>query len=127
MHSFSEISAKRLATCDPRLIELMNRAIRVTEIDFGIAEGHRSVEKQQEYFKAGKSRIDGIKTIGKHNYNPSRAVDIYGYVNGKADYSEPVMRYLAELILSIAGEMSIRVQWGGNWKTFVDMPHFELI
>jgi len=105
----------------------MNRAIRVTEIDFGIAEGHRTTEKQLEYFKAGKSRIDGIKVVGKHNYKPSRAVDIYAYVNGKADYSEHSMMYLAELILSIAGEMSIRVQWGGNWKTFIDMPHFELI
>lgn len=132
---FSELSDKRLKTCDKRLQSIMYRAIQVTDVDFGIAEGYRTVERQQELFKEGKTKIDGITAISNHNVNPSIAVDIYGYVNGKADYSVPVMCYLAGLIRACAIELGYKIRWGGNWdqdgeiltdQNFDDLPHFEL-
>lgn len=37
---------------------------------------YRSPEEQLVEFRAGRSRIDGIKNRGNHNYKPSRAIDV---------------------------------------------------
>jgi len=78
----------------------------------------------------------------KHNYEPSRAVDIYAWENGKTTYRLEVMTYLGGLIegvsemLHAAKLISHRIRWGGNFDgdgiiieeySFIDTPHFELI
>jgi peptidoglycan L-alanyl-D-glutamate endopeptidase CwlK len=120
----------------------MGSAIIISDIDFGIAEGHRSIELQQQYFNEGKSKIDGITRKGKHNYTPSLAVDIYAYVNNKAVWDKETISYLAGIIQACAvilfkeGKINHIIRWGGNWdmdgeilydQSFDDRPHFELI
>ena len=120
----------------------MKVAISISDVDFGIAEGYRSVEDQQKYYREGKSKIDGITQKSKHNYNPSMAVDIYPYFDGKAQWEKEHSSYLAGLIHAIAemlyneNEITHKVRWGGNWdmdgiilidQSFDDRPHFELV
>jgi peptidoglycan L-alanyl-D-glutamate endopeptidase CwlK len=139
---FSKTSRERLQTCHPDLILIMNEALRASMIDFGIAEGHRSVEKQQQYYKEGKTTIDGVNKKGKHNYMPSLAVDVYAYVDGRASWTERDLNYLAGLFDGIAHELrkdeliTHGIRWGGNWdmdgvilddQEFDDLPHIELI
>ncbi|MAX80336.1 MAG: peptidase [Crocinitomicaceae bacterium] len=139
---FGKTSLERLSTCHQDLVDIMNLAIQVSSVDFGIAEGHRSVEKQQQYFREDKSKIDGITKLGKHNYHPSLAVDIYPYVNGKAEWDNEHLSYLSGVIEACAnilvqqGRIGHRIRWGGNWdmdgailidQSFDDRPHFELI
>jgi peptidoglycan L-alanyl-D-glutamate endopeptidase CwlK len=139
--NFSKRSESNLKTCHKDLQKIASEAIRVSRIDFGISEGYRSVEKQQEYFNQGKSKVDGIKIKGKHNYNPSMAFDIYAYVGGKAVWETKHLCYLGGMIVGIAemllakGEITHKLRWGGNWdmdgeiisdQTFQDLPHFEL-
>jgi peptidoglycan L-alanyl-D-glutamate endopeptidase CwlK len=132
---FSKTSLARLATCDPRIQEIMKIAIVRTKVDFGIAEGHRSLADQQKYFAEGKSEKDGIIKISKHQADPSLAVDVYGYVNGKSCYSVAVLCYLAGLLNAIAVELGYDLHWGGNFdddgeiitdQNFVDLPHHEI-
>lgn len=132
---FSEISENRLVTCDPRIQEIMGLAIQRSSIDFGIAEGHRTLAKQQQYFAEEKSQKDGIINKSKHQSFPSLAVDIYGWVNGKQTYNTSVMCYLAGVIDSVASELGFNLIWGANWDDdgeiitdhkFIDMPHWEL-
>lgn len=37
---------------------------------------YRSPQEQNEAFKAGRSRIDGVTKKGPHNHKPSRAIDV---------------------------------------------------
>jgi len=142
MNKFSAKSCERLTSCNTDLVLVMMSAIKLSRIDFGIAEGHRSVELQQKYFNEGKSKIDGITKKGKHNLTPSMAVDLYAWVNNKVDYRTHNFIYLAGLIegvsseLHAAGTISHRIRWGGNWdqdgeiltdQTFDDLVHFELV
>ncbi len=142
MFKFSDTSQDRLNTCHKDLQTIMLVALALSDIDFGIAEGYRSVERQKQLYDDGKSQLDGINKLSNHNYAPSMAVDIYAYVNGKADYDPWNMSYLAGVILSTAkrlyesGRISHHVRWGGTWGKwkdgcnydgFVDMVHFELI
>jgi peptidoglycan L-alanyl-D-glutamate endopeptidase CwlK len=120
----------------------MNEAIKITNVDFGIAEGYRSIEKQQQYFKEGKSKIDGVSKKGKHNYSPSLAVDIYPYFENGAKWDNEHLSYLSGIIHAVSeilfadGKISHKVRWGGNWdmdgiilidQSFDDRPHFELV
>ena len=141
-YSFSKTSASRLATCHEDLQKIANLAIKVSAVDFGIAEGHRSIERQKMLYAAGKSKIDGTTKKGKHNYDPSLAFDVYAYVKGKASYSERDLCYIGGVMKACAeilhdqGMIYHKLRWGGNWdgdgqivtdQGFIDLPHFELI
>lgn len=142
MYRFSETSRKRLQTCHPDLIAIFEEAIKRSPIDFGIAEGQRSIEDQQKYFREGKSKIDGITKKGKHNYNPSLAVDIYAFFSGKASWDKDHLCVIAGVVIAVSdilyegGATDHRLRWGGNWdmdgevisdQSFQDLPHFELV
>ena len=145
---FGEKSLERLATCHPDLQMIMKTAILITDIDFGISEGHRSVERQKELYAQGRTSpgqvvtwVDGVTKLSKHNQNPSMAVDIFPWIQGKIKWDNEHLSYLAGLIHGVA-EMLLaqelithRIRWGGNFdmdgelveESSTDRPHFELI
>jgi len=139
MFSFGNSSSARLASADERLQRVARRALAFGVMDFSIAEGHRSIERQQELYDQGKSQIDGITRTGKHNYQPSQAIDIVPYpavVNGVNIWNDK-QRFcvLAGLMLAAAAEEGVKLRWGGDWdgdgnnadSTFHDLPHFEIV
>lgn len=135
MYSFSNTSKDRLSTCHEDLQKIFEVAISLSPVDFGISEGHRSLERQKQLFDEGKSKIDGISKKGKHNYTPSKAVDVYAWVNGKASWDKSHLCVIAGVVMAVAANYSIKLRWGGNWdmdgevisdQTFQDLPHFEL-
>lgn len=143
---FGKNSKEKLETCHEDLQKIMNLAISRSKVDFGISEGHRSIERQQELFKKGLTKIDGVTKKGKHNYNPSLAADIFGYhpdaaIRRKIMYDQNTLSYVAGVVDACAlellakGETSHVIRWGGNWdsdgviaidQSFFDFPHFEL-
>ena len=48
MPEFGTKSRERLETCDPKIQLVLEEAIK--HYDFSVLEGHRTEEKQQEYF-----------------------------------------------------------------------------
>jgi peptidoglycan L-alanyl-D-glutamate endopeptidase CwlK len=142
MFKFSTASKERLKSCHKDIRLIVSHAITTTPIDFGIAEGHRSLELQNKYFLQGLSKIDGIIKKGKHNTKPSLAVDIYLWIDGKISYDKESLSFVAGLIHGVSetlywkGDIKHKVRWGGNWdmdgiilldQSFDDRPHFELI
>lgn len=145
-HEFGTRSEEKLSTCHEDLQKILRLAIRRSIIDFGISEGHRSIERQQQLFHEGKSKIDGINKKGKHNFEPSHAVDIYAYhpdveIRRKIAYNTESLSYISGVIHSCAielfekGEVEHLIRWGGNWdhdgvilidQNFDDLPHFEI-
>ena len=142
-HTFGSRSKEKLYTCHIDLQLIAEESLKVSQMDFGISEGHRSIEKQLEYFYTGRSKVDGIKIKGKHNYQPSLAFDIYAYIPGKPRlaYNVANLSYLGGVITATAQRLlnecriTHRLRWGFDWdmdgeigtdQTFQDMPHFEL-
>jgi len=128
----SDQSIEHLSTCDDRLINIIQHAIKVSPYDFKVIEGHRSLERQLRLYQQGASKIDGITRKGKHNYFPSRAVDVAPY---PIDWQDTSRFYtLAGTILTVASMFNVNLRWGGDWdgdgsfrdQTFHDLPHFEL-
>ena len=129
MYKFSQRSLNNLKNVDSRLVDICNELIK--RVDFTVIEGYRTIERQQELYKQGFSQLDGINKKGKHNYSPSLAIDIIPYVKGHNPFdgskkSESMFEALAKEFKKVAMEKDIAVVWGGDWKSFKDLPHFQI-
>lgn len=129
MYKFSKRSLDNLKNVDSRLVDICNELIK--RIDFTVIEGYRTLERQQELYKQGFSQIDGISKKGKHNYSPSLAIDIIPYKKGHNPFdgskeSEEMFNSLAKEFKKTANELGYKIIWGGDWKSFKDLPHFQL-
>ena len=128
MYKFSQRSLNNLKNVDERLVRICNELIK--RVDFTVIEGFRSLERQKEMYDKGFSKIDGISKKGKHNYNPSLAVDIIPYKKGHNPFdgskeSDIMFDNLAKEFKQVAKELGINITWGGDWK-FIDKPHFQI-
>lgn len=114
-------SKSRLKGVHPDLVKVVNLAITKTEVDFVVLEGLRTVEKQAEYVRKGASRT--MKSRHIHGF----AVDLGALIDGKVNWSWPLYSKIAKAMKDSAKELNVPIVWGGDWKTFKDGPHFELL
>ncbi len=123
----STTSKKNMSGAHSDLQALALRAIELTKVDFGIPStgGRRTAMQQNELYKAGKSKADGLDEIGKHQ--TGNALDFYAYVDGKASWEKEHLAQIAAAFLQAAGEMRIDIRWGGLFRSFTDMPHVERV
>lgn len=117
----SQRSLNNLKGVDEDLVAVVKRAIEITEIDFGVTEGIRTLDRQEELFKKGLS-----KTM-KSKHLIGRAVDLVAYVDGKVSWEKEYYYPIALAMERAAIELQVDIRWGGDFKNFFDGPHFELI
>ena len=132
MYQWSERSRNKLNTAHPELQRLMNEALKHRDIT--IIEGHRTKEKQDEYFRTGKSKVQWPNS--KHNKMPAMAVDAIPYPFESKDWNdrEKFVEF-ASWIRGLAAGLGIAVRCGIDWDqdfdlkdtTFFDGPHIELV
>lgn len=126
MFKLSTASKIRLDGVNHRLVAVINLALTISLIDFGIPAdgGLRTAERQNELFEAGASKLDGCNKKSRHQ--SGNAFDVFAYVDGKASWDEYHLTHIATAILSAASQLGVPLKWGGHWRNFKDMPHFEL-
>lgn len=127
-YKFGIRSKKNLSTADTQLVKVCYEVIK--HIDFTVIEGHRTLERQKELFDKGMSQIDGISKKGKHNYLPSKAIDIIPYEKGHnpfdgSEKSELMFYRLHREFVRASKKLNVKINWGGFWS-FKDYPHIEL-
>ena len=100
--------------------------MKISVIDFGIPGdgGLRTAERQKQLFDKKVSKCDG--TINKSYHQTGKAFDVYAYVDGKASWDRYHLTQVAAAILQAAAMLGYQLRWGGLFKSFVDMPHFEI-
>lgn len=113
-------SKDKLIGVHHRLIAVVERAIEITEIDFAVIEGVRTMEKQLEYVRSGASQTLASRHLTGH------AVDLAAFVGSELRWDWPLYAKIAAAMKQAAKELSIPIVWGGDWKKFPDGPHFEL-
>lgn len=111
----------------PLLVKLITEADKNSPIPFSVTDGIRTAEEQHKAFEAGRSKLDGYKKIGKHQ----KQKDGYGHAfdaHPMPYNPEDLKKYksLAAHIKQTAKKLGIKIAWGGDWKTFIDRPHYEL-
>ena len=119
-------SEKILATLLPE-VQPYARALVTKAAQHGITikilSGLRTYEEQNELFAQGRTKPGRTVTnarAGFSNHNFGIAFDI-GIFEG-TKYLDESPTYKAIGILG----MDLGLEWGGNWKTIVDQPHFQL-
>jgi peptidoglycan L-alanyl-D-glutamate endopeptidase CwlK len=128
MPRYSKRSKERLATCDEKLQGVFNEVIK--HVDCSILEGHRSKERQNKLYDEGRTKVR--YPDGRHNADPSKAVDVTPYPVNWEDRERQTL--FAGFVLGIARGMGLRLRWGGDWdqdfqvmdNRFDDFPHFEI-
>ena len=129
MPSFSKKSLARLTTCDSRLQQVFQQVVQ--NFDCTIIEGHRNEERQNRMVDEGKSQVRWPD--GKHNTEPSLAVDVCPYPVVRDDRERQTL--FAGYVLATAKAMGIDLRWGGDWdrdtevrdNSFDDLVHFEIV
>jgi peptidoglycan L-alanyl-D-glutamate endopeptidase CwlK len=137
-------SAKNLATLDPKaqaifkpFIEDAEKLAATLGCDYIAINGNRTFAEQDALYAKGRTTPPiGKKYIvtnakgGQSNHNFAIALD-FGVFKGKTylddgtraekSVASAVHRSVAE---KLAGQHGI--EWGGNWTSFKDEPHFEI-
>lgn len=149
MFALSQRSLSRLEGVDERLVKIVCRAIEITDTDFGVVQGLRTLEEQKALVEKGASQtmkskhLDGI------------AVDLVAYIGPKISWELNVYDNIAEAMQQAATEEGVAMRWGAAWnisdirewdgtmeeamnhyidtrraegrRPFIDAPHFELM
>lgn len=120
-YKFSKRSLSNIEGIDPRLIILLGLMLQHSPYDFIVTEGVRTKERQKQLVKEGKS-----KTMNSRHLTGS-AFDIAMIdENGTVTWERRYYKSFADVFLKLAARLGFEVEWGGNWKTFIDCPHFQI-
>lgn len=120
MYRLSKISERNLVGVHPDLVNVVRRAIQITEVDFRVIEGVRTIEKQYQLLMKGAS-----KTLNSRHLN-GHAVDLAAMVGSEVRWDWPLYHKIAAAMKQAAKELNVPIEWGGDWRSFKDGPHFQL-
>lgn len=119
--SLSKKSKEKMEGIDMRLVRLVEQAINETEIDFTVLEGLRTPERQQQLVN------DGFSQTMKSKHLTGHAVDLGAIVDGKLSWDKKHYPAIAVAMKKAAADQNVNIRWGGDFKSFFDGPHFELM
>jgi len=111
----------KLTTCDIALQDLFLEVVK--HRDCTILEGHRSKDRQDKAVAEGRSKAPF--PTSKHNKSPSLAVDVMPYPIDWEDKNRLIE--FAGFVQGVAAMKGIQVRWGGNFRSFFDGPHWEIL
>lgn len=124
--TWDKTTDQRIGQLDIRLQKPTREFINTVEEELGIQlrviQGLRTIAEQNTLYDQGRTTPGNKVTNAKggqsfHNYG--LAVDVVLIKNGEAVWS-PVSKDVVDIGTSLGFE------WGGNWKSFKDYPHFQM-
>ena len=113
-------SLTRLEGVHPDLVRVVKRAAAMSALDFTVLEGLRALERQKELFNKRATQTMKSRHLDGH------AVDLAPMIGGEVRWDWPLYHQLAEIVKAAAKAENVPLEWGGDWKTFKDGPHWQL-
>jgi len=120
MRKYSQRSLNNLKGIHPDLRRVIDRALQDSPLDFVVIEGLRSEERQRQLVASGASRTMNSRHLTGH------AVDLMPIGPNGPAFDWPLYDQLGPAVKLAADKLGIALDWGGDWKSFRDGPHFEL-
>lgn len=119
------IDSRRIEDLNPILQVLTKRFLGIAAekgLKVGISGTYRDKEMQDKLY----NQVPKVTTVrGGYSYHNWRlAVDIVP-LDEKGNLSWPSVSNPIWQQLGAIGK-SLGLEWGGSWKSFVDMPHYQL-
>jgi peptidoglycan LD-endopeptidase CwlK len=118
----SQKSLDKLEGVHEDLVEIVKLAITRSDVDFTVGEGLRTVERQKQLVKEGKSKTMLSRHLTGH------AVDLWAIdpETKKISWEPKLYNFIADGMIEAAAILGIPLRWGGTFKGFADLVHFEL-
>ena len=150
----SQRSMDRLEGVHPDMTAVVERAIQLTGVDFGVTQGVRTLDEQKANVAAGRSQTMASKHLLQDD-GFSHAVDVVAYVGSDVSWELNVYDDICDAFKEAAKEVGCSIKWGAAWsegdirtykgtsedammayvdlrrsqgrRPFIDAPHFELM
>lgn len=144
----SQRSRKNLEGVKQPLVDVVDLAIELTNVDFGVIEGVRTKERQKQLVDAGASQTMNSKHL------TGDAIDVMAYIGSRGSWESTLYPVIADAFKEAAQTLNVPIRWGGAWtvsdlrlwagsseeamwsyvearrskgsRPFLDMGHFEL-
>lgn len=120
MRKYSNRSLRNLKGVHPDLRRVIDRALQDSPLDFIVIEGLRTRERQAELVASGASQTMNSRHITGH------AVDLLPIGPRGPAFDWPLYHKLGPAVKAAAQAEGVDLEWGGDWRTFKDGPHFQL-
>ena len=113
-------SLSRLEGVHPDLVRVVKKAAALSSLDFTVLEGLRTQARQKQLLDLGATKTINSRHLTGH------AVDLAPMIGGTVRWDWPLYHQLAVIVKEAAKAENVPIQWGGDWRTFKDGPHWEL-
>lgn len=136
---FSKRSRDSLVGVHPKMVDVVTKALELTDVDFMVIEGVRTLARQKELYAQGRTKPGKVVTWtlkSNHFVNPrtgyGHAVDL---CPAPVDWSDSKkFNAIAKAMFMAADKLDIPIRWGKDWdrdgnygeRGETDSPHFEL-
>lgn len=124
----SASSKAKLKGVHPDLVRVVNRCAKDwtdKQFTFGLTCGVRTLEEQKILVKKGASKTLKSRHIPAPN-GYSHAVDVVAFIDKKVRWDWPLYDKIAKAMKAAAKSEKVSIEWGGDWVSFKDGPHFQL-
>lgn len=122
MDKRSEASLKGV---HPDLVTVMRHAAVITRQPFVIIHGLRTVAEEAALVAKGASTTMHSRHL-PNKHAMACAVDVAATTNGHIDWTAKLYALIAVAVHDAADVLHIPVEWGGDWRSFKDLGHFQL-
>jgi peptidoglycan LD-endopeptidase CwlK len=122
-------SEKKLAKVHPDLVRVVRRTAQDwpdPETAWIITCGIRTLAEQRLLVAKGASKTMRSRHLPGATTGLSHAVDFACTIRGVPKWDWPLYGVLAKRVKAAAVKEKVPVEWGGDWKSFRDGPHFQL-
>ena len=147
-------SKNKLEGVHPDMVAVVERAIELTKVDFGVTYGVRSLAEQEKLVASGRSQTMKSKHLIQDS-GYSHAVDVVAYDGSDVVWEINVYDDICDAFKQAAEEKGVAIKWGAAWsegdirtykgtaeyhmnryidlrrgqgrRPFIDGPHFELM
>jgi peptidoglycan L-alanyl-D-glutamate endopeptidase CwlK len=127
----SHASMMRLFGVHPLLVKVVHDAVGSCPIQFAVTEGCRSIARERQLMAQGFSALKDpyhCRHVPTGQPATGKAVDLAPLDEHKLptwQYIPPFL-IIAEHMKAAAAKLHVPIDWGGDWHTFKDYPHFQL-
>lgn len=124
MYKLGRHSLRELNGVNPILVDVVKIAIEITEQDFTVHDGLRTLQEQKILVARGAS------TTLKSKHLTGHAVDLVPYINGKLRWEWGPIYMIADAMRDAALDLGVSIRWGGAWDidfTNSDLPPRKIV
>lgn len=121
-------SLSRLRGVHPDLVRVVLRCAddwKDPDTAFIVTCGVRTMAEQRLLVAKGASKTLRSRHIPAAN-GYAHAVDLAAVLKGQVRWDWPLYDRLAKAMKTAAKAEKVPLEWGGDWKTFKDGPHYQL-